>query len=121
MIDRTYKIALIPGDGIGHEVVPAAVMVLEKVGAKHGFAFEWSELSADPGVATTDATEVYAAVTGAWLPVATEVVLICDVAEILSLLVNAVLTGSVASLVATLLVSIASALRFRPIVVQINS
>ena len=43
MIDRTYKIALIPGDGIGHEVVPAAAQVLEKVGAKHGFAFEWSE------------------------------------------------------------------------------
>ena len=43
MIDRTYKIALIPGDGIGHEVVPAAVKVLEKVGAKHGFAFDWSE------------------------------------------------------------------------------
>ena len=43
MIDRTYKIALIPGDGIGHEVVPAAAQVLEKVGAKHGFNFEWSE------------------------------------------------------------------------------
>ena len=61
-----------------------------------------------------------AAGTGCWFPATTEVALVCDVAEI-SLLVNGVLTGSVASLVATLLVSIASALRFRPIVVQINT
>ena len=43
MTDKTYRIALIPGDGIGHEVVPAAAQVLEKVGTKHGFHFEWSE------------------------------------------------------------------------------
>ena len=43
MSKRNYRIALIPGDGIGHEVVPAAAAVLEKVGGKHGFSFEWAE------------------------------------------------------------------------------
>jgi tartrate dehydrogenase/decarboxylase/D-malate dehydrogenase len=38
-----YTIALIPGDGIGREVVPAAVTVLEAVGRKHGLAFTWKE------------------------------------------------------------------------------
>jgi tartrate dehydrogenase/decarboxylase/D-malate dehydrogenase len=36
---KTYRIALIPGDGIGHEVVPAAVRVLEA--AAQGFRFEF--------------------------------------------------------------------------------
>ncbi len=43
MSNKTYKIALIPGDGIGHEVVPAAAQVLERVGGQHGFSFEWAE------------------------------------------------------------------------------
>src|SRR5512142_2673761 len=38
-----HTIALIPGDGIGREVVPAAVSVLEAVGRKHGIAFAWRE------------------------------------------------------------------------------
>jgi len=38
-----YRIALIPGDGIGQEVVPAAVEVLEKAGGRHGFGFDWQE------------------------------------------------------------------------------
>jgi tartrate dehydrogenase/decarboxylase/D-malate dehydrogenase len=39
-IDREmeYKIALIPGDGIGREVVPEGVRVLEDVAARHGFS-----------------------------------------------------------------------------------
>ena len=37
----SYKIALIPGDGIGKEVLPEAVSVLEKVGGKFGISFEW--------------------------------------------------------------------------------
>jgi tartrate dehydrogenase/decarboxylase / D-malate dehydrogenase len=37
---KTYRIALIPGDGIGHEVVPEAVRVLEA--AAEGFAFEFT-------------------------------------------------------------------------------
>ncbi|MBT3629356.1 MAG: tartrate dehydrogenase [Rhodospirillaceae bacterium] len=39
----SYKIALIPGDGIGKEVLPEAVSVLEKVGAKFGISFEWQD------------------------------------------------------------------------------
>ncbi len=39
----SYEIALIPGDGIGKEVLPEAVSVLEKVGAKFGISFKWRE------------------------------------------------------------------------------
>ncbi len=38
-----YRIAVIPGDGIGKEVVPAGVRVLEKAGAKFGVSFDWRE------------------------------------------------------------------------------
>src|SRR5262245_13348360 len=40
---KTYRVATIPGDGIGKEVVPAAVQVLEAAGRRHGFEFEWTE------------------------------------------------------------------------------
>ena len=36
-----HRIAVIPGDGIGKEVVPEAIRVLDKVGARHGFSFDW--------------------------------------------------------------------------------
>lgn len=39
-----YRIALIPGDGIGHEVVPEGVRVLEAAGRRLGFSFEWQSL-----------------------------------------------------------------------------
>jgi len=35
--NRTYRIAVIPGDGIGKEVVPEGLRVLEKVAPKFGF------------------------------------------------------------------------------------
>ena len=38
-----HRIALIPGDGIGTEVVPAARRVLEAVGARHGLRWEFTE------------------------------------------------------------------------------
>jgi tartrate dehydrogenase/decarboxylase/D-malate dehydrogenase len=38
-----YRIAVIPGDGIGREVMPEGVRVLEAAGAKHGIAFKWQE------------------------------------------------------------------------------
>ncbi|HXU41736.1 MAG TPA: tartrate dehydrogenase [Burkholderiales bacterium] len=38
-----HTIAVIPGDGIGREVVPEGVRVLEAVGAKHGIQFRWQE------------------------------------------------------------------------------
>ncbi|MFI6390758.1 tartrate dehydrogenase [Nonomuraea sp. NPDC050540] len=43
----SHRIALIPGDGIGIEVLPAATAVLDAVGRRHGFTlgydtFDWS-------------------------------------------------------------------------------
>ena len=40
----THRIAVIPGDGIGAEVVPAALRVLEAVGRRHDLAFRFDEL-----------------------------------------------------------------------------
>jgi tartrate dehydrogenase/decarboxylase / D-malate dehydrogenase len=40
---NALKIAVIPGDGIGHEVVPEGIRVLEAVGRKFDIAFEWDE------------------------------------------------------------------------------
>ena len=37
----TYRIAVIPGDGIGKEVVPEGIRVLDAVGAKFGIDFAW--------------------------------------------------------------------------------
>ena len=36
---RHYRIAVIPGDGIGKEVVPEGLRVLEAVSARYGCAF----------------------------------------------------------------------------------
>ncbi|HEV2740585.1 MAG TPA: tartrate dehydrogenase [Candidatus Elarobacter sp.] len=38
---KTYRIATIPGDGIGKEVLPEGIRVLDAVARKHGFAFAW--------------------------------------------------------------------------------
>ncbi|GAC1458808.1 MAG: tartrate dehydrogenase [Vulcanimicrobiaceae bacterium] len=38
---KTYRIATIPGDGIGNEVVPQGIRVLDAVARKHGIAFDW--------------------------------------------------------------------------------
>src|SRR3954468_22363528 len=43
MAMTTYRIPSIPGDGIGHEVVPAARAVLGAAGRRHGFDFRWDE------------------------------------------------------------------------------
>jgi tartrate dehydrogenase/decarboxylase/D-malate dehydrogenase len=43
MTTNAYKIAVIPGDGIGAEVVPEAIRVLEAVGRKYDFACTWDE------------------------------------------------------------------------------
>jgi len=40
---RTFKVALIPGDGIGKEVTPEGVRVLEAAGKRFGFRFQWRE------------------------------------------------------------------------------
>jgi tartrate dehydrogenase/decarboxylase / D-malate dehydrogenase len=39
----THNIALIPGDGIGKEVVPAAVRVLDSLSQRHGFEMTYTE------------------------------------------------------------------------------
>ncbi|MFC4564215.1 tartrate dehydrogenase [Nocardiopsis mangrovi] len=39
-----HSIAVIPGDGIGHEVTPAALEVLDAVGAAHGIEFSRTPL-----------------------------------------------------------------------------
>src|SRR5919205_611826 len=37
---RKYRIAVIPGDGIGKEVVPEGIRVLEKAAQRHGFTLQ---------------------------------------------------------------------------------
>jgi 3-isopropylmalate dehydrogenase len=39
----TYRVATIPGDGVGPEVVAAARRVVDAAAARFGFAVEWSE------------------------------------------------------------------------------
>ena len=43
---KTYKIAVIPGDGIGPEVTSSAVAVLKAAGELEGIAFEFTECDA---------------------------------------------------------------------------
>ena len=38
---RTYSIAALPGDGIGNEVLPAAIEVLDALGPRFGIEFRW--------------------------------------------------------------------------------
>jgi tartrate dehydrogenase/decarboxylase / D-malate dehydrogenase len=40
---KTFRIAVIPGDGIGKEVVPEGIRVLDVAGQRFGFQFEWQE------------------------------------------------------------------------------
>jgi tartrate dehydrogenase/decarboxylase / D-malate dehydrogenase len=40
---KTFQIAVIPGDGIGKEVVPEGIRVLEAAGNRFGFRCEWRE------------------------------------------------------------------------------
>jgi tartrate dehydrogenase/decarboxylase / D-malate dehydrogenase len=41
-VSRRYRVALVPGDGIGREVIPAGQEVLEAVAARCGFALSFS-------------------------------------------------------------------------------
>lgn len=49
-----YKIAVVPGDGIGPEVVEQALRVLDKIGEKYNHSFEYTKVLA--GGAAIDAT-----------------------------------------------------------------
>jgi len=42
-VAKSYKVAVIPGDGIGKEVMPEGVRVLEAAGRKFGIEFKWDE------------------------------------------------------------------------------
>jgi len=41
---KTHRIAVIAGDGIGPEVIEAAIPILERVAVKHGFSLAWERL-----------------------------------------------------------------------------
>jgi tartrate dehydrogenase/decarboxylase/D-malate dehydrogenase len=43
MVAQRHKVAVIPGDGIGQEVIPVSLSVLETVAAKCGFALDVTE------------------------------------------------------------------------------
>ncbi|MGN6456354.1 MAG: isocitrate/isopropylmalate family dehydrogenase, partial [Achromobacter mucicolens] len=38
---KKHKIAVLPGDGIGKEVVPEGLKVLDAVAARFGIDFQW--------------------------------------------------------------------------------
>lgn len=38
---RNYKVTVIPGDGIGQEVVTKGVRVLDEAGRRFGLCFTW--------------------------------------------------------------------------------
>ena len=40
---RKYKVAVIAGDGIGREVVPEGMRVVEAAGRRFGFSLAWKE------------------------------------------------------------------------------
>lgn len=40
---KRYSIAAVPGDGIGKEVVPPAIEVLDRVASRHGIALDWTQ------------------------------------------------------------------------------
>jgi tartrate dehydrogenase/decarboxylase / D-malate dehydrogenase len=44
MTKRHYRIASIPGDGIGTEVIPAGIRVIHAVSARFGFSVDWTHL-----------------------------------------------------------------------------
>jgi tartrate dehydrogenase/decarboxylase/D-malate dehydrogenase len=41
--ERAYKIAVVAGDGIGREVIPEGMQVVEAAGRKFGFSVGWKE------------------------------------------------------------------------------
>ena len=43
MSNRKYRIAVIPGDGIGKEVIPEGQRAVEAVAGRHDFAVEWED------------------------------------------------------------------------------
>ena len=52
----THRVAVIAGDGIGPEVIEAAIPILDRVAIKHGFSINWERLpySADHYLQTSE-------------------------------------------------------------------
>lgn len=40
---RTYTVDVIAGDGIGQEVIPAAIACVDRLATRHGFVMQWRE------------------------------------------------------------------------------
>ena len=40
---KSYRVAVIAGDGIGHEVVPQGVAAMEAAARAYGFSLTWNE------------------------------------------------------------------------------
>src|SRR5581483_92350 len=40
---KEYRVAVLEGDGIGHEVVPEGIRVLEAAGRRFGLSFSWKQ------------------------------------------------------------------------------
>jgi isocitrate/isopropylmalate dehydrogenase len=58
---RSYPVAVIPGDGIGPELVAAALAVLDVAGAEFGFALDLTEVAAGAVAYQRDGTAMTAA------------------------------------------------------------
>ena len=43
MKKNNYKIAVIPGDGIGNEVMPEAIRVLGKIAKRYNISFDFDQ------------------------------------------------------------------------------
>ncbi len=54
-----YKIAVVPGDGVGNEIIPAGIEVLDKAAEQFGFALEYEQFPYGAG---------YYKQTGAFMP-----------------------------------------------------
>ena len=39
---KTYRVAVIAGDGIGKEVIPVGIRVLDAAGGRFGFRLDWN-------------------------------------------------------------------------------
>lgn len=59
-MDRQYNIAVVPGDGVGSEIMPLAIELMDKAAQKSGFSFDTTEFPYGAG---------YYKKTGAFLPV----------------------------------------------------
>ena len=40
---KSYRVAVIAGDGIGHEVIPQGVATMEAAARAYGFGLTWNE------------------------------------------------------------------------------